>query len=94
MTYEIFNENTRVKINSLGAELRSIVHNGKERAWQNEGGQWAGCAILLFPFGGFNRMVYDGRDFGILKHGFCRNEEFTLVSKTDTEIEFTLDASL
>lgn len=90
MIYEIFNENTRVKINSLGAELRSIVHNGKERAWQNEGGQWAGCAILLFPFGGFNRMVYDGRDFGILKHGFCRNEEFTLVSRTDTEIEFTL----
>ena len=90
MIYEIFNENTRIKINSLGAEVRSVVHNGIERAWQNEGGQWAGCAILLFPFGGFNRMVYDGRDFGILKHGFCRNEEFTLVSKTDSEIEFTL----
>lgn len=90
MIYEISNGKTTLKINSLGAEVRSVMHLGVERAWQNEGGQWAGCAILLFPFGGFNRMVYDGRDFGILKHGFCRNEEFTLVRRSDSEIEFTL----
>ena len=82
MIYTIKNDKTEVKINSLGAEVRSVVHNGKERAWQNETGEWAGCAILLFPFAGFNRLVYDGVDFGIQKHGFCRNEEFSLVSQT------------
>ena len=93
MIYEIFNDNTRVKINSLGAEVRSVSHKGVERTWQNEGGQWAGCAILLFPYAGFNRLIYGGRDFGVQKHGFCRNEEFTLVSKTDSEIEFSLSAN-
>jgi galactose mutarotase-like enzyme len=93
MIYEIFNENTRVKINSLGAEVRSVIHKGVERTWQNEGGQWAGCAILLFPFAGFNRMVYGGCDYGVKKHGFCRNEEFTLVSQADSEIEFSLSAN-
>ncbi len=93
MIYTIKNKNTKVNINSLGAEVRSVVHYGKERAWQNETGEWAGCAILLFPFAGFNRLVINGEDFGIQKHGFCRNEEFELVSKTDDSIEFSLHAN-
>lgn len=79
MIYTIKNDKTEVKINSLGAEVRSVIHNGKQRAWQNETGEWSGCAILLFPFAGFNRLIYNGIDFGIQKHGFCRNEEFELV---------------
>ena len=67
MIYTIKNDKTEVKINSLGAEVRSVIHNGRERAWQNETGEWSGCAILLFPFAGFNRLVYDGVDFGVEK---------------------------
>ena len=93
MIYTIKNDKTEVKINSLGAEVRSVVHNGKERAWQNETGEWSGCAILLFPFAGFNRLVYDGVDFGVQKHGFCRNEEFTLISQAENSIEFELCAN-
>ena len=90
MIYTIENKQTKLSINSLGAEVRSVICNGKERAWQNETGEWAGCAILLFPFAGFNRLVYDGVDYGIQKHGFCRNEEFTLVDKSDESITFSL----
>ena len=93
MIYTIRNDKTEVKINSLGAEVRSVVHNGKQRAWQNETGEWSGCAILLFPFAGFNRLVYDGVDFGVQKHGFCRNEEFTLISQAENSIEFELCAN-
>ena len=93
MIYTIKNDKTEIKINSLGAEVRSVIHNGKQRAWQNETGEWSGCAILLFPFAGFNRLVYDGVDFGIQKHGFCRNEEFTLISQTENSIEFGLCAN-
>ena len=93
MIYTIKNDKTEVKINSLGAEVRSVVYNGKERAWQNETGEWAGCAILLFPFAGFNRMIYDGVDFGVQKHGFCRNEEFELVEQGEGYIEFALRAN-
>ena len=93
MIYTIKNDKTEIKINSLGAEVRSVVHNGKQRAWQNETGEWSGCAILLFPFAGFNRLVYDGVDFGIQKHGFCRNEKFTLISQAENSIEFGLCAN-
>ncbi len=93
MIYTIKNDKTEVKINSLGAEVRSVVHNGKERAWQNETGEWSGCAILLFPFAGFNRLVFDGVDFGIQKHGFCRSEEFELTEAKNDNITFVLRAN-
>lgn len=93
MIYTIKNDKTEVKINSLGAEVRSVIHNGRERAWQNETGEWSGCAILLFPFAGFNRLVYDGVDFGIQKHGFCRNEEFELVEANNDNITFVLKSN-
>ncbi len=93
MIYTIKNDKTEIKINSLGAEVRSVIHNGKQRSWQNETGEWSGCAILLFPFAGFNRLVYDGVDFGVQKHGFCRNEEFTLISQAETSILFELCAN-
>lgn len=93
MIYTIKNDKTEIKINSLGAEVRSVVHNGKQRAWQNETGEWSGCAILLFPFAGFNRLVYEGVDFGVQKHGFCRNEEFTLISQAENSILFELCAN-
>ncbi|MBO7196155.1 MAG: hypothetical protein J6V80_02365 [Clostridia bacterium] len=90
MIYTISNSKTKVNINSLGAEVRSVVHCGKERTWQNESGEWAGCAILLFPFAGFNHLFFDGVDFGVQKHGFCRNEEFNLVMQGEDFIEFEL----
>ena len=93
MIYTIKNDKTEVKINSLVAEVRSVVHNGKQRAWQNETGEWSGCAILLFPFAGFNRMVYEGIDYGVQKHGFCRNEEFELVRAEGDNITFVLKAN-
>ena len=93
MNHIISNNETIITINSLGAEVRSVVHNGKERAWQNDNGGWSGCAILLFPFAGFNRLVFDGVDFGIQKHGFCRSEEFNLVSQAENSIEFELCAN-
>ena len=90
MIYTISNINTKVNINSLGAEVRSVVHCGKERTWQNESGEWAGCAILLFPFAGFNHLFFDGVDYGVQKHGFCRDEEFNLVMQGEDFIEFEL----
>ena len=93
MIYTIKNGTTEIKISSLGAEVRSVIHNGRERAWQNETGEWAGCAILLFPFAGFNRLIYDGVDFGIRKHGFLRNEEFALVGIAEQSIELSLSAN-
>lgn len=70
--------------------MRSVIYNGKERAWQNETGEWSGCVILLFSFAGFNRLVYDGVDFDIGKHGFCQNEEFELTEAKNDNMTFVL----
>ncbi len=91
--YIIGNKKIKIQISEIGAEVRTVIYNGKERAWQNETGEWSGCAILLFPFAGFNRLIYDGVDFGVQKHGFCRNEEFELVEKGDDYITFVLKAN-
>ena len=91
--YTISNKKIKIQISEIGAEVRSVIYDGKERAWQNETGEWSGCAILLFPYAGFNRLVYDGVDFGVQKHGFCRNEEFELVEAKNDEITFVLRAN-
>ena len=91
--YTISNKKIKIQISEIGAEVRSVICDGKERAWQNETGEWSGCAILLFPFAGFNRLVYDGVDFGVQKHGFCRNEEFELVEANNDNITFVLRAN-
>ncbi len=91
--YTISNKKIKIQISEIGAEVRSVIYDGKERAWQNETGEWSGCAILLFPFAGFNRLIYDGVDFGVQKHGFCRSEEFNLVSQAENSIEFELCAN-
>lgn len=90
MIYTITNSKTKLTVNSLGAEVRSVLHLGKERAWQNETGEWSGCAILLFPFAGFNHLVFEGQDYGVQKHGFCRNEEFNLTEQGSDFLEFEL----
>ena len=48
--YTISNKKIKIQISEIGAEVRTVIYNGKERAWQNETGEWSGCAILLFPF--------------------------------------------
>ena len=49
MIYEFGNGTLKCKVSDLGAELVSVVHNGKERLWQNENGGWSGHAPILFP---------------------------------------------
>ena len=85
MIYEFGSETLRCKVSSVGAELISVVHNGKERLWQNDNGGWSGHAPILFPFAGSCAMVVDGVEYPVPKHGFARKSEFACISSTDTE---------
>ena len=92
MIYEFGSETLRCKVSTLGAELVSVVHNGKERLWQNDNGSWSGHAPILFPFGGSCAMVVDGVEYPIPKHGVARRKEFALVGCSREEITFVLRA--
>lgn len=50
MRYTIKNEKVSVTLESVGAEIISVVMDGKERVWQNETGEWAGHGPMFFPF--------------------------------------------
>ena len=53
----ISNHHFQVSIDELGAELSSIIKDGRERLWQGENGLWNKHAPILFPFAGLCRMM-------------------------------------
>lgn len=87
MLYEISTSKISVSISSLGAELQSIKdENSVERLWQADSKYWARKAPLLFPMvrGFVNQTtIFDGVEYTMGNHGFVRDYEFELVSKTE-----------
>ena len=90
MMYILENENLRVKISSLGAELQSIRRpdTDTEYLWQGDKAYWGRRASNLFPVcgrlagGGY---TYRGKKYELGSHGFARNKEWTVLhQKTDS----------
>lgn len=93
MQYTIDNGTLCVKVKSYGAEIVSVVKDGKERLWQNETGEWEGHAPLLFPVCGHFGLKYGGEDYPIRAHGFASKMEFTLVEQTENSLEFEIESN-
>ena len=84
MKYTIENEKLQITVNSLGAELVSVVNkeDGVEHMWQGDPAVWKGQAPILFPHAGrlpggklsAKGGIYEGKP-----HGFARLMEHTMV---------------
>ena len=74
----ISDQHFQVSIDELGAELSSIIKDGRERLWQGENGLWNKHAPILFPFAGLCRMRVDGKFYQEKRHGFAREMKFTV----------------
>ena len=95
MIYIIENDNLRVKVSSLGAELQSIrgVENGIEYLWQGDSQYWARRASNLFPVCGRlweNKYTYEGVTYEMGSHGFARGKEWTAVHQSTTALTLQL----
>lgn len=95
MRYVLENELLQVEIDSFGGELKSVKDKstGQEYMWQGDPKYWGRTSPVLFPFVGSLRnkqYTYDGKTYAMGQHGFARDMEHALVSKTDTEILFEL----
>lgn len=91
--YFIENEYMKVGINTKGAELASLVHDGKEYLWNADAKYWARTAPILFPFvGSVNGGVYrhEGTEYKMGQHGFARDMEFDVCEQSMTSICFLL----
>lgn len=93
MRYTIKNEKVSVTLESVGAEIISVVMDGKERVWQNETGEWAGHGPMLFPVCGHCGVTVNGVSYPISAHGFSRKIDFTLENSGTDFVTLTLKAN-
>ena len=87
MNYTIENEDLRVVISSLGAEVQSVVRKSddKELWWQGDPRFWDGRSPILFPAcGGLWNGVYtyQGSVYQMPKHGFVKDKEWEMIEQT------------
>lgn len=95
MRYVLENEKLRAEIDTFGAELKSVINKTSdlEYMWQGDPKYWGRTSPILFPFVGRlknDTFLYDGKAYSMGQHGFARDMEFTMFSKTDTTIWFAL----
>ena len=96
--YSIENDFLKVVITSKGAELQSVLtkENQLEYLWQANEKFWAKKSPVLFPIvGGLknNSYSYQNKTFNLSRHGFARENEFSILKITETSIQFLLENS-
>ena len=82
-----------VKVSGHGAELCSIMKEGKEYLWQADPAFWKRHSPVLFPIVGSlwnGKCRFDGQEYAMSQHGFARDMDFTLLSLTDNEVRYRL----
>lgn len=89
------NDILKIQINEHGAELSSVVgiKSGREYLWQGDSKYWGRRSPVLFPVVGKYKSlksVYGGKEYSLPQHGFARDCDFTLISKTDNSVSFEL----
>lgn len=87
------NSRLTIQISPHGAELCSIVCNGKEYLWQADPAFWKRHSPVLFPIVGSvweNTYFVNNRPYKLTQHGFARDMDFELISETPDEIRFRL----
>lgn len=98
MRYLLENDQWKAEIDSCGAELKSVRRKADDREymWYGDPAYWGRTSPVLFPFVGVpkdKKYRYDGHTYTMGQHGFARDMEFTLESKTDDTIWFSLTSN-
>lgn len=93
----LYNDKISVGISTYGAELTYIRdENGIPVLWERDELEWTSSAPVLFPICGRlqnNKYYYDGQWYSMDIHGFAKKSEFQVVKRSNTNIEFVLNAS-
>lgn len=84
MKYTIENDKLQISVNSLGAELCSVIckADGVEHIWEGDPALWSSQAPILFPHTGRlpgGKFSVKGQVFEGKIHGFARNFEHTMI---------------
>ncbi len=94
MLFEIASKTMRVKIDTHGAEIKSIVQEGfGEIVWQGKKALWDKSSPVLFPIVGKlqdDRYYYEGKEYKMPIHGFAMESEFEVVKHNGDRLELLL----
>lgn len=98
MEYFLENEELIVKINSFGAEVKSVLNknNYREYLWYGDSKYWGRTSPVLFPFVGSLKnksFKYKGMTYPMGQHGFARDMEFEASSVALDKISFRLKSN-
>ena len=81
------NEIQQIQVSTKGAELTSLVANGREYLWQGDSQFWGCRAPILFPIVGRlsnDTLLIDGTEHKMKQHGFARDTEFVPLQMSAT----------
>lgn len=90
------NEILYVEIRELGAEIRKVTKNGKDRMWTGDAAYWGGVAPVLFPICSAlpgEAYTYRGNRYSLGRHGFARKMVFEVESAEKETATFLLTAN-
>lgn len=78
-----------------GAEIKSLknVSTGFEYMWQADSAYWGRTSPILFPIVGNYKdktSIYNGKKYNLSQHGFARDMDFEVESKTNESVTFLL----
>ena len=77
-----------------GSELWSITDvAGRQYMTDADPAFWTGHAPVLFPVIGsvaHDRIIVDGREYPMQRHGFARKSQFTMVERGTDHVRFRL----
>lgn len=84
------------RIAQHGAELKSLVMDGREFMWSGDPAVWGNTAPVMFPMIGTlkdNKTLILGREYSLPKHGFTRDLELTPEDMSENSVMFSLEQS-
>jgi len=93
MLYELRNKDYVIQVDSLGAELKSVLYKDEEYLYQGDTKYWHRSSPVLFPIVGRlknNNYRYKNKNYTLPIHGFARHSEFTLKIENENENETSL----
>lgn len=89
MMFELKTHNSKAVISSEGAELKSLVIGGREIMWCADPAFWGKTSPVLFPAIGNvrnNKTTIGGKDVSLSKHGFARDNTFSVIRKSGNSL--------